>query len=110
MTAREQLIQEIAQAPDFLIEEVLDFLLFSKLIPEQNISVSEPSSPPEQKSKPIWEIFEEFTSILTRGSNFSATRRRFSTSRSLSLRYTKARIMRRIFADTFLPLRLCDFA
>jgi len=32
MTAREQLIQEIAQAPDFLVEEVLDFLLFSKLI------------------------------------------------------------------------------
>ncbi|KAB8316529.1 DUF2281 domain-containing protein [Tolypothrix campylonemoides VB511288] len=30
MTAREQLIQEIAQAPDFLVEEVLDFLLFAK--------------------------------------------------------------------------------
>ena len=30
MTAREQLVQEIAQAPDFLIEELLDFLLFAK--------------------------------------------------------------------------------
>jgi hypothetical protein len=30
MTAREQLIQEIAQAPDFLVEELLDFLLFAK--------------------------------------------------------------------------------
>ena len=30
MTAREQLIQEIAQSPDFLVEEVLDFLLFAK--------------------------------------------------------------------------------
>ncbi|MBW4574241.1 MAG: DUF2281 domain-containing protein [Aphanothece sp. CMT-3BRIN-NPC111] len=30
MTARERLIQEIDQAPDFLVEEVLDFLLFSK--------------------------------------------------------------------------------
>ncbi|MEQ9233197.1 DUF2281 domain-containing protein [Coleofasciculus sp. E2-BRE-01] len=30
MSAREQLIQEIAQAPDFLVEEVLDFLLFTK--------------------------------------------------------------------------------
>ena len=64
MTAREQLIQEIAQAPDFLVEEVLDFLLFSKQRREQNISVSEPTSPLEQKSKPIWEIFEESTSIL----------------------------------------------
>jgi hypothetical protein len=64
MTAREQLIQEIAQAPDFLVEEVLDFLLFSKLIREQNISVSEPTTPPEQNSKPIWEIFEEFTKDL----------------------------------------------
>ena len=30
MTAREQLIKEIGQAPDFLVEEVLDFLLFAK--------------------------------------------------------------------------------
>lgn len=30
MTAREQLIKEIAQAPDFLVEELLDFLLFAK--------------------------------------------------------------------------------
>jgi hypothetical protein len=64
MTAREKLIQEIAQAPDFLVEEVLDFLLFSKQRREQNISVSEPTTPSEQNSKPIWEIFEKFTSIL----------------------------------------------
>lgn len=31
MTAREQLLQEIEQAPDFLIEELLDFLLFAKM-------------------------------------------------------------------------------
>lgn len=30
MKAREQLIKEIDQAPDFLIEELLDFLLFAK--------------------------------------------------------------------------------
>jgi hypothetical protein len=30
MTAREKLIQEIAQSPDFLVEELLDFLLFAK--------------------------------------------------------------------------------
>ncbi|HLO84222.1 MAG TPA: DUF2281 domain-containing protein [Nostocaceae cyanobacterium] len=30
MIAREKLIQEIYQTPDFLIEEVLDFLLFVK--------------------------------------------------------------------------------
>ena len=30
MTAREQLIQEITQSPDFLVEELLDFLRFAK--------------------------------------------------------------------------------
>lgn len=30
MTAREQLLEEIEQAPDFLVEEVLNFLLFIK--------------------------------------------------------------------------------
>jgi hypothetical protein len=31
MTVKEQLIQEIEQAPDFLLQEVLDFFLFIKL-------------------------------------------------------------------------------
>jgi hypothetical protein len=31
MTAREQLVKELEQAPDFLINEVLDFLLFIKI-------------------------------------------------------------------------------
>jgi hypothetical protein len=30
-SAREQLIQELEQTPDFLIQEVLDFLLFIKV-------------------------------------------------------------------------------
>ncbi|MBS3030620.1 MAG: hypothetical protein HCA25_27275 [Dolichospermum sp. DET50] len=30
MTAKQELIKEISQAPDFLIEEVLNFLLFIK--------------------------------------------------------------------------------
>jgi hypothetical protein len=30
MTAREKLIQEINQSPDFVVEELLDFLLFIK--------------------------------------------------------------------------------
>ncbi|MCC3409370.1 MAG: DUF2281 domain-containing protein [Microcoleus sp. PH2017_10_PVI_O_A] len=30
MSAREILMQEIVQAPDFMIEELLDFLLFAK--------------------------------------------------------------------------------
>jgi hypothetical protein len=30
MAAREQLLQELAQVPDDLVEEVLDFLLFAK--------------------------------------------------------------------------------
>ncbi|WP_008310142.1 hypothetical protein [Leptolyngbya sp. PCC 6406] len=31
MTAKEQLLQELEQTPDFLIQEVLDFLCFLKL-------------------------------------------------------------------------------
>ncbi len=31
MTIREQLLGEIESSPDFLLEEVLDFLLFAKI-------------------------------------------------------------------------------
>jgi hypothetical protein len=73
MTTREQLIKEIEQAPDFLIEEVLDFLLFAKARRNQPFTDSEPASQLkveqteqqfQQKSKPIWELFEEFTNDL----------------------------------------------
>lgn len=38
MTTKEELIKEIAQAPDFIIEEVLNFLLFIKNRFKQRIS------------------------------------------------------------------------
>lgn len=44
MAAREQLIAEIAQAPDVLVEEVLDFLLFAKARRTQQ--ASEQKKPP----------------------------------------------------------------
>ncbi|MDJ0708390.1 MAG: hypothetical protein QNJ46_34405 [Leptolyngbyaceae cyanobacterium MO_188.B28] len=38
MTTKEQLIKEIDQAPDFLVEEVLNFLLFLKVRLKQKTS------------------------------------------------------------------------
>lgn len=38
MTAKEQLITEIATAPEFLVEEVLNFLLFLKIRLKQKAS------------------------------------------------------------------------
>jgi hypothetical protein len=41
MSTKEELIKEIAQAPDFIIEEVLNFLLFIKNRFKQRISESQ---------------------------------------------------------------------
>jgi len=63
MQAKERLIQEIEQAPDSLIEEVLDFLLFKQAQQQQKLSQASPLKDEETplNSKPIWELFEEFT-------------------------------------------------
>jgi hypothetical protein len=65
MSTKEQLIQEIAQSSDDVIEEVLNFLLFTKQRrqsqPYNNLSDDERV---EKKSKPIWESFNEFTENL----------------------------------------------
>ncbi|WP_017715238.1 hypothetical protein [Kamptonema formosum] len=45
MTARDRLIQEIAQAPDFLVEELLDFLLFAKARRSQPALSETPKEP-----------------------------------------------------------------
>ncbi|MFQ4141566.1 hypothetical protein [Chlorogloeopsis sp. ULAP02] len=42
MTAKEELMKEIAQAPDFLVEEVLNFLLFIKNRLKQRVSENTP--------------------------------------------------------------------
>ena len=41
MTAKEKLIREIDQAPEFLVEEVLNFLLFIKIRLKQRVDDSQ---------------------------------------------------------------------
>jgi hypothetical protein len=73
MTAREQLMKEIEQAPEPLVEEVLHFLLFIK--DRRDRGVSEPDSngeadinqvteATERNNRPIWDLFEDFTKDL----------------------------------------------
>jgi hypothetical protein len=72
MPAKEELIREIEQAQEILIEELLDFLLFTKARRnQQNAELGsgsqlavEPNEQQFQTSKPIWEIFEDFTNEL----------------------------------------------
>ncbi len=65
MTTREQLLHEINNASDWLLEEVLDFLLFAKTRQHQRApepTVTELASP--QSASPIWETFEVFADTL----------------------------------------------
>ncbi len=55
MSAREQLINEIAQAPDFIVEELLDFLLFTKARRSQQ------SLPKQKELRPFALCAGEFT-------------------------------------------------
>lgn len=73
MTAKEQLIREIEQAPEPLIEEVLNFVLFAKARRNQTIFnpdikaesvVTQTAEASEPNNRPIWELFEEFTNDL----------------------------------------------
>jgi hypothetical protein len=58
MTPREQLTQEIAQAPDALLEEILDFCLFIK----QRKSDRQPHQAPTQTSG-ILDLLEQVKAI-----------------------------------------------
>jgi hypothetical protein len=60
MTVKEQLIEEIQQAPDSLIEAMLDFLLFAKARRNQQTQELPTPKASESPSRPIWELFEEF--------------------------------------------------
>ncbi len=62
MTPREQLLYEIENTPDFLLEEVLDFLLFTKN--RRQPPGDEPVQPSNPAQSPIWESFEEFAEQL----------------------------------------------
>ncbi|PIG95225.1 hypothetical protein [Gloeocapsopsis sp. IPPAS B-1203] len=50
MTARERLIREIEQIPDFLIEEILDFLLFVKLRRQPQLNPENNPTPDEGRA------------------------------------------------------------
>lgn len=64
MTPRDQLLAEIAHTPDFVLEEVLDFLLFTRTRRQQpsNPSVATPIA--NAAPRPIWEEFEAFADQL----------------------------------------------
>lgn len=72
MTAREQLIKEIEQAPGTLVEEVLNFVLFTKtrrdlaasLKDNREADIKQRPEVPERNNRPIWELFDEFTEDL----------------------------------------------
>lgn len=72
MTVRDKLAQEIKQASDSVLEEVLDFLLFLKsrkdrIQIETNLSENskiERFPPSESSDRPIWELFEEVADNL----------------------------------------------
>lgn len=62
MTAKEQLMKEIAQAPDFLLEEVLNFLLFIKSRLKQRVSESKPvESTQNLPSQSFLDFIDEFS-------------------------------------------------
>ena len=64
MTTREQLLHEINTAPDFLLEEVLDFLLFAKMRRQQAVPPVDKAQALPLPQRPIWEAFEEFADQL----------------------------------------------
>lgn len=66
MNTKQKLIQEIEQTPDALIEEILNFILFTKSryqekINQNNSQAKIKNSFPatDQNTRPIWELFEE---------------------------------------------------
>jgi hypothetical protein len=58
MTMREQLTQEIEQAPDALIEEILDFCIFIK-----QRKLKEQSSPATPQTTGILDLLEQVKAI-----------------------------------------------
>lgn len=65
VTAREQLLLEINSAPDFLLEEVLDFLLFAKTRRQRSTNLDKSDEATDEPPKPIWAAFEEFADSLS---------------------------------------------
>ncbi len=58
-SAKEQLIQELDQTPDFVVQEVLDFLLFIKVRLKHKIKEEQPDSSQQAPSLPPFLQFVE---------------------------------------------------
>jgi hypothetical protein len=58
-TVREQIMQELDQTPDFVMQEVLDFLLFIKVRLRQRTQENQSDGPPQATSFPPFLQFIE---------------------------------------------------
>lgn len=66
-TAREQLLQELDQTPDFVVQEVLDFLLFIKLRLGQKVGEKAIAAPQESPTlPPFLQFVEEISAQIPR--------------------------------------------
>lgn len=63
MTTKERLLQEIEQASEPLLHEVLIFLLATKAHLNSDMA-SQPDPQTKAQTRPIWEIFEDFADSL----------------------------------------------
>jgi hypothetical protein len=66
-TAKEQLIQELDQTPDFVVQEVLDFLLFIKIRLKQRVKEEQTdSSHPSPGLPSFLQFVEEISAQVPR--------------------------------------------
>lgn len=61
MSTKEQLIQEIEQSPEYIINEVLNFLLFLKLRLKERLVTDYIPENPINKSNSILDMIDEIT-------------------------------------------------
>jgi hypothetical protein len=68
ISAKEQLIQELDQTPDFVIQEVLDFLLFIKIRLKQRIEEKQVDSSDQTPTlPPFLQFIEEISAQVPKG-------------------------------------------
>lgn len=66
-TAKDQLIQELDQTPDFVVQEVLDFLLFIKVRLKHKINEEQTESSQQTPSLPTFlQFVEEISAQIPR--------------------------------------------
>ena len=66
MNNKQKLLQEIEKTPDEIIEEVLNFMLFTKSRYQENLIKNKiPSDINESNSRPIWELAQEIAESIS---------------------------------------------